>query len=242
MATKAPTELLRKHLAEELRLAGLSDENIFAILGRVFPERREPTRRRARLVLSQKLPDEMVEQFRRELELRAAERKLLRREHEFSHRVWFVGGTKVIAMVQGEEVTIWNLRKTFARRRPRTNRFIFQKIPSVRVRTYEIERIVIGKPNQEEIVLSFPRRASGVTLTPDMLRKRPDAVMIRVHHRGGMEECEVDIEDWREMIKSIPSFCRRCLRVEVSTDGERWFDAYEILPRKSCHERRGERR
>jgi hypothetical protein len=233
-AMKVSADALRRYLAEELEAIGLSDEKILAILGKLFPERREPTRRRAKLVLSQKLPDETVAQFRRELELRAAERKLLRREREFSHLVWFVGGTKVVATVrQGEEVTIWNLRKTVARRRPRTNRLIFQRIPSVRVRTYEIERVVIGSPNRDEMVLTFPSRASsGVRLTPDLLKERPRTAMIRVYHRSGLEECEVDIEDWRDVVRSIPSFCRRCIRVEISTDGERWFDAYEILPER----------
>jgi len=231
---KVSADALRRYLAEELREAGLAEDRIYAILEKVLPERRESRRKRARLVLAEKLPEDVVQEYRRELELRAAERKLLRREREFEQKVWFVGGTRVIATIrQGEEVTIWNLRKTVAKMRPRTNRHIFQKIPPVRVRAYEVERVVVAKPNQEEVVLTFPARSSGVTLTPDLLRARPDTAIIRVTARDGrVEECEVDIENWRDIVKSIPSFCLRCIRVEISTDGKRWLNAVEILPRK----------
>jgi hypothetical protein len=232
MATKPPTELLRKYLREELVRAGISDEKVSEILDRVFPEKRETSqRRRAKLVLVEKLPQEVVERYRKELELRAAERKLLRREREFEHSVWFVGGTRVIGFVrQGEEATLWDLRKTERKKAPSTRRFIAQKLPPVRVRTVDVRRIIVAKSNQEEVVLAFPSRSSGVTLTPDLLKERPRTVLIRVHHRHGTEECEVEIDDWRDLVRSIPPFCRRCIRVEVSTDGERWFDAFSILP------------
>jgi hypothetical protein len=100
------------------------------------------------------------------------------------------------------------------------------------VRTVDVRMVIVTRPNQDEIVLTFPSRSSGVTLTPDLLRERPRTVLIRVHHRHGTEECEVEIDDWRDLVRSIPPFCRRCLRVEISTDGERWFDAYEILPKR----------
>jgi hypothetical protein len=228
---KVPTEVLRRYLAEELREAGLTDERILDILNKVLPEKREPSRKRARLVLVEKLPQEVVEKYRKELELRAAERKLLRRERELTMRTIFVGGTRILGWVrQGEEGTLWDLRRTVKVRTPQTRRFLAQKLPKIRVRTVDVRMVIVTRPNQDEIVLTFPpRRQSGVALTPDMLRKSPDTVMIRVHHRDGMEECEVGVEDWREIVKSIPSFCRRCLqKVEVSVDGQRWFDAYEI--------------
>jgi hypothetical protein len=228
---KVLADALRRYLAEELRQVGLSDEKIAEILGRVLPEKREPLRKRARLVLVEKLPQEVAESYRRELELRAAERKLLRREREFEHSVWFVGGTRVIGFVrQGEEATLWDLRKTERKKAPSTRRFIAQKLPPIRVRTVDVRCIIVAKNQEEKAVLTFPSRQSGVALTPDMLRKRTNTVMIRVHHRNGTEECETGIEDWREIVKSIPSFCRRCLKIEVSTDGERWFDAFSILP------------
>jgi hypothetical protein len=182
-------------------------------------------------VLVEKLPDEIVQEFRREMWLRSEERRLLRQERELEMRTIFVGGTRILGFVrQGEEAVLWDLRKTERKQTPQTRRLIAQKLPPVRVRTVEVRCIIVAKPNQEEVVLTFPpRRQSGVALTPDMLRKSPDTVMIRVHHRDGMEECEVGVEDWREIVKSIPSFCRRCLqKVEVSVDGQRWFDAYEI--------------
>ena len=230
MSTKVPTELARKYLAEELREAGLTEEKIWEILNKVLPEKHEPSRKRAKLVLVQKLPDEVVEEYRRELELRAAERELLRRERELTMRTIFIGGTRILGFVrQGDEGTLWDLRKTERKRAPSTRRFIAQKLPPIRVRTVDVRCIIVAKPNQDEMVLTFPARSSGVTLTPDLLKERPRTVMIRVYHRGGTEECEIDIEDWRDVVRSIPSFCRRCIRVEVSTDGERWFDAFEIL-------------
>jgi hypothetical protein len=230
---KVPTEVLRRYLAEELREAGLTDERILDILNKVLPEKREPSRKRARLVLVEKLPQEVVEKYRKELELRAAERKLLRRERELTMRTIFVGGTRILGWVrQGEEGTLWDLRRTVKARTPQTRRFIAQKLPKIRVRTVDVRMVIVTRPNQDEIVLTFPSRSSGVTLTPDLLRERPRTVLIRVHHRHGTEECEVEIDDWRDLVRSIPPFCRRCLRVEISTDGERWFDAYEILPKR----------
>jgi hypothetical protein len=171
MATKVPTEVLRRYLAEELEAIGLTDEKILAILGKVLPARSEPTRRRAKLVLSQKLPDETVEQFRRELALRAAERKLLRRERELTMRTIFVGGTRILGWVrQGEEGTLWDLRRTVKARTPQTRRFLAQKLPKIRVRTVDVRMVIVTRPNQDEIVLTFPSRSSGVTLTPDLLR------------------------------------------------------------------------
>jgi hypothetical protein len=232
MATKVPTELARKYLAEELREVGLTEEKIWEILNKVLPEKHEPSRKRAKLVLVQKLPDEVVEEYRRELELRAAERKLLRRERELTMRTIFVGGMRILGFVrQGDEATLWDLRKTEKKRAPSTRRFIAQKLPPIRVRTVDVRCIIVAKPNQDEIVLTFPSRSSGVTLTPDLLKERPSTAIIRVTSRDGrVEECEVEIENWRDLVRSIPSFCRRCIRVEVSTDGERWFDAFEILP------------
>jgi hypothetical protein len=216
-----------------LREAGLTEEKVWEILNKVLPERREPLRKRARLVRAEKLPNEVAERYRRELELRAEERKLLRQERTLEMRSIFIGGTRILGWVrQGDEGTLWDLRRTVRARTPQTRRLIAQKLPRVRVRTVDIRMVIVARPNQDEMVLTFPARSSGVTLTPDLLRERPRTVMIRVHHRNGMEECEVDIEDWRDLVKSIPSFCRRCIRVEVSADGERWFDAYEILPRK----------
>jgi hypothetical protein len=230
---KVSADALRRYLAEELREAGLTDERILGILNKVLPEKREPSRKRARLVLVEKLPQEVVEKYRKELELRAAERKLLRRERELTMRTIFVGGTRILGWVrQGEEGTLWDLRRTVKVRTPQTRRFIAQKLPPIRVRTVDVRCIIVAKPNQEGIVLTFPSRSSGVTLTPDLLKERPRTVLIRVHHRHGTEECEVEIDDWRDLVRSIPSFCRRCIRVEISTDGERWFDAYEILPER----------
>jgi hypothetical protein len=234
MATKVPTELARKYLAEELREVGLTEEKIWEILNKVLPEKHEPHRKRARLVLVQKLPDEVVQEYRRELWLRAAERKLLRRERELTMRTIFIGGTRILGFVrQGDEATLWDLRKTEKKRAPSTRRFIAQKLPPVRVRTVDVRCIIVAKPNQDEIVLTFPSRSSGVTLTPDLLRERPSVVLLRVYHRNGeIEECEVDFENWRDIVRSIPPFCMKCLKVEISVDGKRWFNAVEILPRK----------
>ena len=231
--TKVPAELLRKHLAEELKMAGLTDDRIFEILSNVFPEKRESRRKRAKLVLAEKLPEEIVEAYRRELSLRAAERRLMRQERLLEMRSIFVGGTRILGWVrQGEEGTLWDLRRTVKARTPQTRRFLAQKLPKIRVRTVDVRMVIVARPNQDEMVLTFPVRSSGVRLTPDLLRERPSVVLLRVHHRNGIEECEIDIEDWRDVVRSIPSFCRRCLRVEISTDGERWFDAFEILPLK----------
>jgi len=231
--TKVPAELLRKHLAEELKMAGLTDDRIFEILSNVFPEKRESRRKRAKLVLAEKLPEEIVEAYRRELSLRAAERRLMRQERLLEMRSIFVGGTRILGWVrQGEEGTLWDLRRTVKARTPQTRRFLAQKLPKIRVRTVDVRMVIVARPNQDEMVLTFPVRSLGVRLTPDLLRERPSVVLLRVHHRNGIEECEIDIEDWRDVVRSIPSFCRRCLRVEISTDGERWFDAFEILPRK----------
>ena len=229
---KVPTELERKYLAEELRKAGLSEDRIWEILNKVLPEKHEPHRKRARLVLVEKLPDEVVQEYRRELELRAAERKLLRRERELTMRTIFIGGTRILGWIrQGDEGTLWDLRKTERKRAPSTRRFIAQKLPPIRVRTVDVRCIIVAKPNQDEMVLTFPARQSGVTLTPDLLRERPDTAIIRVTARDGrVEECEVDIENWRDLVRAIPSFCRRCLKVQISTDGERWLDAFSILP------------
>jgi hypothetical protein len=229
---KVSADALRRYLAEELREAGLAEDRIYAILEKVLPEKREPRRKRARLVLVEKLPEDVVQEYRRELELRAAERKLLRRERELVMKTIYVGGTRILGWVrQGDEGTLWDLRRTVKARTPQTRRLIAQKLPRVRVRTVDVRMVIVTKPNQDEKVLTFPRRSSGVTLTPDLLRERPSVVLLRVHHRNGeIEECEVDFENWRDLVKAIPSFCRRCIRVEVSTDGERWFDAFEILP------------
>jgi hypothetical protein len=157
----------------------------------------------------------------------------MRQERTLEMRSIFIGGTRILGWVrQGDEGTLWDLRRTVRVRAPSTRRLIAQKLPRVRVRTVDVRMVIVARPNEDERVLTFPARSSGVTLTPDLLKERPRTVMIRVHHRNGMEECEVDIEDWRDLVRSIPSFCRRCIRVEVSADGERWFDAYEILPRK----------
>ena len=230
--SKVPTELVRKYLAEELRELGLTDDRIFGILNKVLPERHEPHRKRARLVLVEKLPDEVVQEYRRELWLRSEERRLMRQERALEMRSIFVGGTRILGWVrQGDEGTLWDLRKTEKKRAPSTRRLIAQKLPPIRVRTVDVRCIIVAKPNQDEMVLTFPRRSSGVTLTPDLLRERPSVVLLRVHHRNGeIEECEVDFENWRDLVKAIPSFCRRCIRIEISTDGERWFDAFEILP------------
>jgi hypothetical protein len=231
---KVSADALRRYLAEELREAGLTDEKISDILNKVLPEKREPSRKRAKLVLVEKLPQEVAERYRRELELRAAERELLRRERELTMRTIYIGGTRILGFVrQGEEATLWDLRRTVRARTPQTRRFLAQKIPKVRVRTVDVRCIIVAKPNQEEVGLTFPARQSGVRLTPDLLRERPSVAFLRVHRKDGeVEECEVDICDWKDIVKSIPPFCLRCLRVEISTDGERWFDAYEILPRK----------
>jgi hypothetical protein len=231
MPTKPPTDLLRKHLAEELARCGISDERLSEILGRVFPEKPLPSRKRAKLVRHEFVDAETLERFRREQILRMAEREFNRSDGNFAMDVRFVGGTRTIAVVRsGDEVTVWDLRKTVVRRRPSTKRMLAQRLPSVRVRSYEVKSVVVSRP-EGTMVLAFPsQRMSGVTLTPDLLRERPSVAFLRVHHRNGMEECEVDFENWRDLVKSIPSFCRRCIRVEVSADGERWFDAFSILP------------
>jgi hypothetical protein len=233
-AMKVSADALRRYLAEELSAAGLTEEKIHDILGRVFPERHEPLRKRAKLVLAEKLPDSIVEEYRRELWLRAEERKLLRRERELTMKTIYVGGVRILGFVrQGEEATLWDLRKTERKRAPSTRRLIAQKLPRVRVRTVDVRMVIVARPNEDEKVLTFPARSSGVTLTPDLLRERPSVAMLRVYRKDGeVEECEVDIRDWKDLVKSIPPFCLRCLRVEISADGERWFDAYEILPRK----------
>jgi len=228
---KVPTDALRRYLAEELREAGLSEDRIFEIL-KVLPEKRESVRKRAKLVFSEKLPEEVVRQFRHELWLRAEERRLIRQERTLEMRTIFVGGTRILGWVrQGDEATLWDLRRSVKARTPQTRRFLAQKLPRIRVRTVDVRCIIVAKPNQEEVGLTFPARSSGVRITPDLLKERPDTAIIRVTARDGrVEECEVDIENWRDLVRAIPSFCRRCLKVQISTDGERWFDAFSILP------------
>jgi len=231
---KVSADALRRYLAEELSAAGLTEEKIHDILGRVFPEKPLPSRKRAKLVRHEFVDAETLDQFRREQILRMAEREFNRSDGNFAMDVRFVGGTKTIAVVRsGDEVTVWDLRKTVVRRRPSTKRMLAQRLPSVRVRSYEVKSVVVSRP-EGTMVLAFPsQRMSGVTLTPDLLRERPSVAMLRVYRKDGeVEECEVDIRDWKDLVKSIPPFCLRCLRVEISADGERWFDAYEILPRK----------
>jgi hypothetical protein len=229
---KVPTELLREAIREELLRAGVAESQIEEILGRAFPQKPLPSRKRAKLVRSETLDSATLDQFRREQIVRMAEREFNRSDGNFAIDVRFIGGTRTLAVVRsGDEVTVWDLRKTVVRRRPSTKKMIAQRLPSVRVRSYEVQRVVVSRP-EGAMVLTFPSRSSGVRLTPDILKERSAKVYLRWRSDGRWFEVEVPSDEWKQLVATVPCFRRKRKKMQISADRNRWFGVNELLLRR----------
>jgi len=164
--------------------------------------------------------------------LRMAERTFNRQNRPLSMTVLFVSPSRTVTVVrQGEEVTVWDLRPTTGRSRPSTKRLIAQNLPSVRVRSYEVLRVVVSRPEGAS-VLSFPGRSSGVRLTPDLLKSRPSTVYLRWRSDGRWFQITLPADEWKQVIQTATCFRKKRKKLEVSVDGQEWFKVENILMRR----------
>jgi len=139
----------------------------------------------------------------------------------------------VVEVRTGDTVVLWLVRETTKRRKPRTKRILAQNLPPVRVRTVEVERIVVSSPQHlMTIPLRLPGRSGRISL-PASERKAvlnpPTEWQLRL--QGGSAVLFVaadDIKEFREWIKRIRDKYPIGKRLEISCDGEKWTPLTEL--------------
>ena len=227
MAVRISEEFLR----EALLSRGLSEDAVAEVLATV-QARSRGRRPRAVLVRAERMSQDQLEEIRRERMLRMAERVFNRQNRPLDVAVLQVSPSRTISVVrQGEEVTVWDLRPTTGRRRPSTKRLIAQNLPAVRVRSYEVLRVVVSRPEGAS-VLAFPSgRSSGVRLTPDMLQSRPERVYLRWMSDGRWFQIELPADEWKQVLQTVTCFRKKRKKMEVSADGSTWFRVADLIRR-----------
>jgi len=139
----------------------------------------------------------------------------------------------IVEIRTGDTTVLWFLKETTKRRKPRTKRLLAQNLPAIRVRDWDVERIVVSSPEHLVTVpLRLPGRSGRISL-PASERKAvlnpPTEWQLRL--QGGSAVLLIaseDIKEFREWIKRIRDKYPIGKRLEISCDGEKWTPLTEL--------------
>jgi len=197
------------------------EESAAAILSSIKVEKRG-----RRTTISYSDP-RIAQEFAEEKAIQEAIQKAKEPAAILSLRSVAISGTMSVVEVRtGETVTMWILRETTKKRKPRTKRILAQNLPPVKVRSLDVERIIVSSPQHLVTVpLRLPGRSGRISL-PASERKAilnpPDMWWIRI--KGGSAKLAIagDVTEVREWLKRIREKYPLGRRLEISADEERW--------------------
>jgi hypothetical protein len=227
-------------LAKVLRERGLDDATISEILAtaQVTAKTSQSRRNRAKLVKSEKLDEETIEQFRQQLLLREWEKSVRSRlQADFQATgVQISPSRSIVVFRQDGIVTMAEIRHSVGRQSPYNRRFIAQKLKQVKAEKVELVRLVISEPNKTTVLTPVGRQR-GVMLPESERKWLMTALDEVVTVRCGKWQAKLPKLEWQQIVKSwrckYPVIERRWSELEVSADGERWFRVSQLISTKA---------
>jgi len=190
--------------------------------------------RRARLVAVRKMDSESLEKFRQEQMLRELERMMRKQSSvDFQGDSIVLSPTRtLVAIRSGDEVVVAELRHSVERRVPYNRRFLFQKLPLIRTEKVELVKLAVSTPNGLR-VLTTGTNVRGVRLTEEdrkwFIRSLNGTVLVRY----GKWRVSLPKADWKQTVVAwrhrYPLIADRWEKLEVSSDGERWFKVAQLV-------------
>ena len=228
-------------LAKVLRAKGLDDATISEILATAqmtAKTSQSPRRSRAKLVKSEKLDEETIEQFRQQLLLREWEKSVRSRlKADFQATgVQISPSRSIVVFRQNGIVTMAEIRHSIGRQSPYNRRFIAQKLKQVKAEKVELVRLVISEPDKTTVLTPVGSQ-KGVVLPESERRWLMTALSETVQVRCGKWQAELPKLEWQQIVKAwrckYPVIERRWSELEVSADGERWFRVSLLISTKA---------
>jgi len=139
----------------------------------------------------------------------------------------------VVEVRTGDTVVLWLLRETRKRRKPRTKRILAQNLPPVKVRSLDVERIIVSSPSHlMTIPLRLPGRSGRLSL-PASERKAvlnpPSEWWIRIRGGSAVLMISGNVTEIREWLKKIRAKYPIGSRLEISCDLERWTPLTDLF-------------
>ncbi|MEZ8220807.1 hypothetical protein GG496_000974 [Candidatus Fervidibacteria bacterium JGI MDM2 JNZ-1-D12] len=184
-------------------------------------------RTKAGLEISYRDP-KISEEFRRQQILRASA-KLKEPAAPLQISSTLISPTRsIVVLRRGEEITIWQLRLGVAKRAPKISRMIAQKLPSQKVRTVFVEKVIVSTPTRTDVLLP-PLRQRGVPL-PEAERRSlnsPREWYLRFEdgvHVSVIEGSPLEVRERLKRIQSLPI----AKRLFISSDLEHWTRLSEL--------------
>jgi len=223
-------------LAKVLREKGLDDATISEILAtaQMTAKTSQSRRSRAKLVRSERLDEETMEQFRQQLLLREWEKSVRSRlQADFQATgVQISPSRSIVVFRQDGIVTMAEIRHSIGRQSPYNRRFVAQKLKQVKAEKVELVRLVVSAPDKT-IVLTPVGTQRGVVLPERERRWLMTALDETVTVRCGRWQTKLPKIEWQQILKSwkcrYPVIERQWNRLEVSADGERWFRVSQLI-------------
>jgi hypothetical protein len=129
------------------------------------------------------------------------------------------------------------IRHSIGRQSPYNRRFIAQKLKQVKAEKVELVRLVVSAPDKTMVVTPVGSQR-GVVLPESERRWLMTALDETVTVRCGKWQAELPKLEWQQIVKSwrckYPVIERQWDRLEVSSDGERWFRVSQLI-RTNAH-------
>lgn len=170
----------------------------------------------------------ILEEFRKQQILRASQ-KLKEPAAPLQLNSVLVSPTRSIVVLRsGDEVTIWQLSLGVAKRAPKTSRMIAQKLPSQKVRTAYVEKVIVSTPTRISVLVPPPRQR-GVPL-PEAERRSlnpPQQWYLRLENGEHVVVLEGSVSIIREKLKRMQNL-PIASRLLISSDLERWSRLSEL--------------
>lgn len=143
------------------------------------------------------------------------------------------GTMSVVEVRTGETVTMWILRETTKKRKPRTKRILAQNLPPVKVRELDVERIIVSSPQHlVTIPLRLPGRSGRISL-PASERKAvlnpPSEWWLRIQNGSATLMIAGEVTEIREWLKRIRERYPLGKRLEISHDQKHWVPLTDLF-------------
>lgn len=211
-------------LREILQKRGLDADEILSSLSSNVHFR---PKKRAKLIKNYRLSDAEIAEFERQRFVQSKIREFERKHiSEFRIKSVMLSPLRdLVVMKRSGQAIIWLIERGVQKRTPQVKRFIAQKLPQIKIRTFKpISLMIIDLRNRtiSELRTSHhkPRSISSFR-EPEPIRY-DEFILIRFKHLPDLQPIKMT---WSEFIDRRKRWARSALadKLEISRDGQRWF-------------------
>lgn len=166
--------------------------------------------------------EQLIDEWRREQIRRESQRM------KTASQIELVGvpiGTKsIVVLRQRDEIVVWQLRERIRRTKPKTKKVIAQNLPSHKVKSLEVELVIVLTPTRTS-VLTLQSKTRSVSLP---LNEPPTQWFLRLENGTHVVPLNANsIDEAREKLKRIQKL-PIASRLLISNSLEHWSKVSEL--------------